>query len=257
MPLKEVKKDTVCLLMPCGGPVEPRVVQSSLNLVTHSARAGYPVIQIGITDRTLVQLARNMLAEAFLKETEAEWAFWMDSDMILEDRTIRVMMQYAKQLNTKMLTGIYYKRLGDHQPVLWRKKLQSTNGEVKHDPMLGYSHYVVYPNNVGGKPFLVDVAGFGCTLIHRDVFDKMKWPYFKFVPYEEGGKHKEASEDFYFFVQAGELGYRLWAVPELDCGHVGMAPIIRHKDMKMDKAKMTEMNLTAPGYLPEKQKEVV
>lgn len=241
--LKEIKPDSVALLMPCAGPVEPRVLQSTLNLVSSAQMQGVVVRQVGITDRTLIHTARNILAKGFL-ETDCEWAFWMDSDMILEARTIPLMLKWAKQLDAKMLTGIYYKRMGQHHPVLWRKTLQSKDGKLVRTTKDRYAHMTVFPASIGGEPFKVDVAGFGCVLMHRSVFDKLKEPYFRFDFFQgEDGKELEASEDFYFFTNAREAGIELWAVPELKCGHLGHAPVITHADMQLDMSKMTEMDL--------------
>lgn len=252
--LKEIRPGSVALLMPCGGPVEPRVLQSTINLVTSAQFQGITVRQVGVTDRTLVHTARNILAKGFL-ETECEWAFWVDSDMILEARTIPLMIKRAQELNAKLLTGIYYKRLGQHHPVLWRKQLQSKDGKVLRTMRDRYSHMTVFPGGIGGKPFKVDVAGFGCVLMHREVLEKMKAPYFRFDFFEgENGETLEASEDFYFFVNAKDAGYDLWAVPELKCGHLGHAPVITHADMKLDMSKMTEMDM---NYKPELAKEKV
>lgn len=243
MGLKEVIKDSVAFLMPCGGPVEPRVMQSALVLAGFAHKKGISVGQVGMTDRTLVHTARNFLAEGLLLDTTCEWSFWMDSDMLLEPRTIEVLLRRAKYLNAKMVTGIYYQRQGQHKPIIWKKELESSDGAIVHNKARGFSNYFVYPKTVGGHPFKIDVAGFGCTLIHRDVFDAMKKPYFKFEFYEEDGEQKEASEDFYFFEKAKELGFQLWAIPELDCGHIASGKVIRHADMleKLDMADMTEM----------------
>jgi hypothetical protein len=228
--------------MPCAGPVEPRVLQSTVNLVSSAQSQGIKVLQVGITDRTLIHTARNILANGFL-QTECEWAFWMDSDMILEPRTIPLMLKYAKQLDAKMLTGIYYKRLGQHHPVLWRKTLKSADGKLVRTTASRYAHMTVFPGGVGGPPFKVDVSGFGCVLMHRSVLDALKKPYFRFDFFEEDGQQLEASEDFYFFVNAKEAGFDLWAIPELKCGHVGSAPVITHADMQIDMSKMTQMDM--------------
>ena len=66
MALKEVKKGSVAFLMPCGSPVEPRAVQSLLNMVSKSAIEGHPCEFLGVTERTLVHAARNYLARGFL-----------------------------------------------------------------------------------------------------------------------------------------------------------------------------------------------
>lgn len=247
MALREIKKDSVAFLMPCGGPVEPRVVQSALNLVTTAGFHGYTVRQVGITDRTLIHTARNFLATGFLEHTDCEWAFWMDSDMILEARTIPVMLNWAKHLDAKLLTGIYYQRMGDHKPILWKKSIRSHDGKIVHEVQDDeYSHFFIYPKEQKGPPYPVDVAGFGCVMAHHSVFDGMKYPYFKFLFLDDDPKNKvkEISEDFYFFVEAKKLGHQLYAVPELICGHLGQAPVITHKDMVIDMSKMVEMDMS-------------
>lgn len=244
MPLRAIQKDSVALLVPCGGPVDPRVFQSTLNLVATAMHHGIVVRQIGVTDRTLVHTARNKLSQGFLM-TDCEWAMWVDADMILEPRTVPVLLQWAKKLDAKMLTGIYYQRHGDHKPIIWNKVVKSSDGKIAHTDADEYCHFFVYPGAVGGQPYKVDVAGFGCSLIHRSVFDTMKYPYFKFVFYEgEDGKPREASEDFYFYVQAKKLGFDLWAVPELNCGHMADARIITHKDMSIKRSELTEMDMS-------------
>jgi len=242
---KEIKKDSVAFLMPCGGPVEPRAVQSCMNLASKAAVEGFPCVFTGITDRTIIQTARNQLAKDFLERTDCEWAFWADSDMILEPNTIPIMIRWAKKLNAKMLTGIYYQRGGEHKPVIWNKEAMDDDGNIVCKKDDDYTHFFCYPGiklpngklkiAPGGPPFRVSVAGFGCVLLHRDVFDGMPYPYFRFNHWnDEEGKIHESSEDFHFFVEAGKLGHDLWAVPQLVCGHIGHAPVITYKDCSVD-----------------------
>lgn len=247
MGLNEVKKGSIAFLMPCGGPVEPRAVQSLLNMVSKAAIDGYPCSFVGVTDRTLIHCARNYLTAGFLESTNCEWAFWADSDMIFEPRTITVMMKWATKLKAKMLTGVYYQRMGKYGPTIWKKKVIGEDGTVLKEGSDDYGHFPVYPGVSepdgsvkvcpGGSPFLVDVAGFGCVLIHRDVFSDLKRPYFKFNFYEDSkGNPKESSEDYHFFIEAKKAGHKLWAVPEIELGHIGQAPIITYRDCKMSES---------------------
>lgn len=228
-------KDSVAVLMPCAGPVDPTVVQHMMTLVSQSNANGYIVRQVGVTERTLIHTARNFLAEGFL-QTDCEWALWVDADMILEARTVPVLMQWAKKLNAQFLTGIYYQRLGSHNPVVMVKvKDRKYKNEYEHSAIaLPEQHKV---------PVRVDVCGFGCVLMHRDVITKLQKPWFKYI--HEGDV--ECSEDFYFCTQAKKAGIELWAVPELSCGHVGSAPIITRKDFKYEKDKFELVELNKIG----------
>jgi hypothetical protein len=194
-------------------------------LVSGSSAGGYPVRQIGVTERTLINTARNVLAEQFL-QTDCEWAFWLDSDMVLPANTIPVMMGWAKKLNAQFLTGVYYQRIGNHKPlVLIRdEKIRKYQDE--------YSHSNVNPPEGCKDPFKVHCAGFGAILMHRDVLAKLKRPFFRYSMISDEGK--ELSEDFYFCIKAKEAGIPLWAIPELDCLHIGQAPLIGKKDFVPD-----------------------
>lgn len=245
------KKEPVAILMPTGEVVDPEVMRSLVNVSLCAQANGHEVPILGLAQRMVVHQARNILAENFLK-TKLEWAFWMDSDMILEPRTIPVMMKWAKALKAKQLTGIYYQRLGNHKPVLWKRKCVSKeNGEILYESRDRYAQHFVHPGGVGGTPFQVDAAGFGCVLLHRSVIEAMKRPYFRFVEYEnEKGQAVMASEDFYFFANAKDHGFDLWAVPELRCKHLGERKQVQFEDMKLDGEEVKQIDV---GERPEKE----
>lgn len=58
-----------------------------------------------------------------------------------------------------------------------------------------------------------DWTGLGFTLIKREVFEAMRYPYFRELVIEQEEKACIASEDIGFFSRAGMLGYR----PLMDC----------------------------------------
>lgn len=226
--LKEILPNSVALLCPCGGDVSPRTLQSALSMVSFATMHGHVVRQVGITERTLIHSARNMLAEQFL-ESECEWSFWLDSDMVLEPRTISVMINWAKKLDAKFLTGVYYQRLGYHRPlVMIRDPKRKYNDEYE-------MNFARIPEGEK-RAFPIDACGFGVALIHRDVYDKIEKPFFKthFLP-----NGKEFSEDFYFCKQAREAGVKIYAIPELNCKHIGMSPLVDRKHFDAIDKKMT------------------
>jgi len=232
---KSIVKDSVAILLPCANSVDPKFIQHYGVLIASSCKNGYQVSQVGVTERTLIHSARNWLAEGFL-ETDCEWGFWIDSDMILPSNTIPTMIKWAKTLNAEFLTGIYYKRLGDHAPLAM---VRDSDKVYKSK----YEHSSMVPLGDSKQPFKIHATGFGCVLTHRDMFKKLQKPYFKYH-YDEG---IECSEDFYFCVQAREAGIPLWAIPEIDCGHIGDAKVITKKDCVYDKEKMKLVELDKIG----------
>lgn len=222
MSLKEIIPDSVAILSPCANSIEPKAYQSAMSIASNASANGYNVRFVGVTERMLIHTARNVLAEGFL-ETDCEWSFWLDSDMVLPANTITVMMKWAKKLKAQFLTGIYYQRVGEHLPVVLIRdeKVRKYEDEFSHTP--------VFPPEGVKSPFKVGCCGFGCVLIHRDVYSKLERPFFK---YKWINEKKELSEDFYFCLNAKKAGVDLWAIPELNCGHIGEAPIVTRKDYK-------------------------
>lgn len=219
---------SVALLCPIAESVPPRTFQSVLSMVGYATAKGVEINHIGITERTLIEAARNTLARQFLK-TDNEWAMWIDADMTFPKETIVQLLETAKKKKAKMITGIYYQRGDRHFPVLWQRdpKLEK-GGKVVHDNKNKYDQnkylgMFTVPNKNQKQAFKVDTAGFGCVLVHRDVFELMDNPHFLFVP-------NKCSEDFYFFINAKEKGFQLWADPRPQLFHIGDPPLIGRED---------------------------
>lgn len=229
----------VSIAIPVAQVVEPRVLQSMLALTTYSSNHGIKLIDIGVTERTLIDDARNTMTENFLKSS-VEWLFWMDSDMTFPKDTLVKLFNVAEQKNAKMVTGVYYQRKGGNLPCIWSRGEETTSGAVTgkatikgNDNKYAGSFMIIHPDKK--EPFEVHAAGYGCVLVHRSVYEVMDRPWFKFIK-------DVCSEDFYFFVQAQELGFKLWADPTIDLGHIGDAPIITKRDF-YEHASKANMNL--------------
>lgn len=227
-------KREVSIAIPCAQVVDPITLQSMLSLVNYSANRGIKIVNTGVTKQQLVDDARNNLTEAFL-QSPTEWLFWMDSDMTFPPDALEQLFNVAEEKDTKMVTGIYYQRKGLNYPCIWSRGEELEDGtktglqspKSKTNKYLG-TFAIVHPDKK--EPFKVHAAGFGCVLIHRSVFEVMKRPWFQFIK-------GTCSEDFYFFVEAHDLGFELWAVPTIDLGHIGDAPIISKRDFNAKAAK--------------------
>jgi hypothetical protein len=222
-----MRKD-VSIAIPIAQVVEPRTLRSMMSLVNYSSRNGIDIRDIGVTERMLIDDARNSLTEGFLKGP-SEWMFWMDSDMTFPEDTLVKLFKVAEEQKAKMVTGIYYQRKGMNYPVLWSRGEELIESGTKtglNNPIAATNKYVgtfIFPHKDKKEPFKAHAAGFGCVLIHRSVLEVMPRPWFKFLK-------GECSEDFYFFVNAHELGFDLWVEPTIDLGHVGDAPVITKND---------------------------
>jgi hypothetical protein len=217
----------VAIVCPIAETVPPKTFQSALTLVGYAAMKGIKIVDIGVTERQLIDGARNQLAEAFLGTT-TEWIFWMDADMTFPKETLVELFRVAEEKDAKIVTGIYYQRRANNLPVLWSKGVETEEGRIagmgtKQADENKYAGAFTFPHPNRTEPFKVHAAGFGCILVHRSVFEMLDKPWFKFI-------ENVCSEDFYFLVNAKEKGFDTWAVPTLKLGHIGDAPVITRDD---------------------------
>lgn len=207
--------------------VPPKTFQSALSAVAYAAQHGITFVDIGVTERQLIDGSRNLLAEAFLA-TPTEWIFWMDADMVIPKETITELFKVVEEKDAKIVTGIYYQRRGMNLPVLWSRNETTKGGQVTgltSEKAINnkYAGAFMFPHRDKKTPFEAHSAGFGCVLIHRSVFEALEKPWFKFI-------ENQCSEDFYFFVNAREKGFKVWVQPTIKLGHIGDAPVITVDD---------------------------
>jgi len=129
--------------------------------------------------RLFLNFARNYLAtggKGFVdtRPPDAEWLFWIDSDIQFSIEQIEALISVPDE--HKFVTGWYCSNYGDqamvgnwdedffrrhhHMPFTSAKWLQEAGA--------------INPN----KLVEVDWCGFGFTKVHRSIFEKMKYPYF-------------------------------------------------------------------------------
>lgn len=243
---------TVSLAIPIAESVHPKVFQSILAVVAYSCQHGIKVADIGITFREIIDLARNNLAEQFLK-TDTEWLFWMDSDMSFPADILEQLFKTAEEKDAKIVSGVYYQRKGKNMPVLWSRGDTLASGGISAEGTIKteqnkYVGSFMFPHQDKKEPFKAHAAGFGCILVHRSVFEVMDRPWFQF-------KQGVCSEDFYFLVNAKDLGFELWVNPVPVLGHLADPVFVTKEDFHR-KLNTNEVLVDEIVSLGEKDEEV-
>jgi len=132
------------------------------------------------------------------------WVFFLDDDTVPPpDAVLRLQAH-----NLDIVSGLYYRRHQGLQPCM-----QGVNG--------GWITDVPF-----GKLLEVGTVGAGCMLIRRNVFEKMKKPWFEWLcDREDLPENVRWSEDFNFCVKARAAGFKVIVDTTIQCKHLGMAQV--------------------------------
>lgn len=157
---------------------------------------------------SLIYTSRNSLATTAI-QSEADYVFWLDSDMVFKPDTLIRMMETLKERDLDILTGLYFRRVPPYSPVLF-DRLDINGVECK------FSEFKEIPDGL----FEVGACGFGCVLMKTDVFFDVQSKFGNmFAPIGNNG------EDVAFCWRARECGYKIFCDPSVICGHVGYSVV--------------------------------
>jgi hypothetical protein len=207
----------VVIMTPCGGyESHGKFMQSVVNMVAYSWMHGLRVYQMGITQRTVVDWARNDLAR-LARDNRNEYTgekfthvLWLDDDHVFNP-DLAVYLAALGDLD--MVSALYYGRADQHLPVVYVKG-NDTEDEYKHYPLVMVPDALVE----------VDAVGFGALLMRRDVLDTVPEPYFT-IDYRAG-------EDIAFCRHAKKCGVKIWLDGRYKLGHIGPPRTITVLDYK-------------------------
>lgn len=153
---------------------------------------------------SLIYTSRNGLATQAV-EMEADYVFWMDSDMTFPQDALVRMLATMQENDLDILSGIYFRRVKPFTPTLFDKL--DIDGEACE-----WSEFKEIPAEL----FEIGGCGFGCVLMKTDVFFDVQTKFGNmFAPLGNNG------EDLAFCWRARQCGYRIWCDPTVECGHVG------------------------------------
>ncbi len=126
------------------GPVEPATIVSQRAAIMHAANHGVQWVGDASPDKQTFTAGRGMVAAAAC-DSEADYVFWCDSDIVLKPDTVTRLVSYGLDF----ITGIYFQKTGEHWPLV------ANFSEDHYNWMVRWPEHVVAP---------VDGCGFGCVL---------------------------------------------------------------------------------------------
>ena len=154
--------------------------------------------------RTMINNARNLLVKRALDNVTTSHVLFLDDDMTFRPDFL---MRLASH-NEDIVGGLAFKRTPDFQPCVYMKKEDG-------------NHYPILPTEFQE----VDAIGTGGVLIRRQVFEKLRYPWFE-TWYDKDDDNRLYSVDFDFCIKARKAGIKIHVDPAAEMGHIGEAPII-------------------------------
>lgn len=168
-------------------------------------------VSVLFKQNSLIYDARNLLSLTAI-ENNFDRVMWFDSDMMFQPDTLKRLHHDMDELDTDMVTGLYFKRTGESIPVIY-DELDMPTTDPSGKPVKRIHEYTTYPRN---DIFPVKGCGFGCVLtstqLLRDVW-KNYGPAFAPFPW--------AGEDIAFCHRVNQLGYTIYCDSNISCGHIG------------------------------------
>jgi hypothetical protein len=139
---------------------------------------------------------------------------WIDSDTILPPSGFLTMLT---NYELDIVTGFVKTREDEGYAVYVTDN---------YDPVAQrYIPWKGEPDPENGYPFQVEHTGLACTLVKKEVYDAVGYPWFRLM---EGAvqvgpgewRREPYTEDTGFLTRAKEKGFRVWADPRVHCGHI-------------------------------------
>jgi hypothetical protein len=137
-----------------------------------------------------------------------DYLWFVDVDVLVPPHALETLLK----MNVDMASG-KYRHKEDGVPFFWYYEYVPL--ERREETKKKYGHPVVFEDVIylGDEPRRVNKVGTGCLLISRKVFEKVAFPMK--IP-------KQWTEDVIYSVMADLVyGFEIWAVPTVDCKHIG------------------------------------
>jgi len=156
---------------------------------------------------------REKIRKIFLEKTDAQYLFFIDSDVAMERTTLRKLIDICEYQGADISAGTYFYKLEDERarPMLFKiavatddYKKMTFRGQMKlssnyPEKNIGLGNFVFAREAMDGGVHQVHASGMGCTLIKRKCLEQ--------IPFK--AKPTYGTEDLSWFSDAYDKGYKL------------------------------------------------
>ncbi len=213
----KAKDVSVCIGFPCGGSIPAKTARSLAATTRACASRGIPVDIAMIIGSSVVTVARNATADAFLRGSMSR-LFWIDSDIEWEPADFLKLLAFSTKVDVACAA----------YPV----KSEAKRFIIRHPDL---QNYEINPLGL----VKIEGAGLGFTVMTRDavasvartketVWDELAGremaELFRLDTRVDPatGRRNVRGEDMALFADLREAGYDIWLDPTISLGHIGL-----------------------------------
>ena len=240
---EELAKKKVFIGMPCyGGMMCGMTAKSLLDLQATLSQYNIDSKFSFLFNESLIQRARNYIADEFLNRSDCTHLMFIDSDIAFNPQDVIAMLALDKDIaggpypKKSIDWGQLHRAIKKH-PDLPASEYEKLTGSIVFNPVGGTKHFNVT------EPLEVSEVGTGFMLIKREVFEKFQesHPEYMYKPDHVGQAHfggdreicsffnvfidpdskRTLSEDYCFCHQVRKLGMKIWLCPWFTLSHIG------------------------------------
>lgn len=156
--------------------------------------------------------ARNVISKMAV-DRKVDYVLMVDSDMVLPKDAVQNLLED----NAEVVYG-YCARRSNGNVYNGLTSIFRMNGENSYTEQAAYTGQEMKTFRENGEyKIQIHGAGMACALVKTDVFRRLKFPWFKWVEYDQ---KRQLSEDLYFCSQCKKAKVPLYVDSRVECGHI-------------------------------------
>lgn len=174
--------------------------------------------------------ARNQAVHEFLDDYDADWLFWLDTDMGFQPDALELLLEAADPAERPIVGGLCFAQREDEPDGMggWRTQPTPTIYDwiTLDDPAGPQSGYAVRWDYPLGTVTQCAATGSACILIHRSVLEKMRDAFASgtirpawYDRLPNPSTQQLLSEDLSFCARAGALGFPVFIDTRVKTSH--------------------------------------
>lgn len=204
----------------------------SITMFVHSLRFNndYATAYCPINNFVPAASGRNFLGRQFV-DSEAEWLLMIDNDMDVPLNLLDTLKDVPDDAGIVVPQFYLWDQSKARIGLCWGMEI---NGKDTHALPDGTE---IHKGNLEGWHELTK-CGTGVIFIRREVFEKIRFPWFKYVVNDDGGF--DGTEDIYFCKKALDAGIKIYGNASIQVGHFHSVNLLTlaNKYIPVDKLEM-------------------